>query len=160
MRIRIKLYKNLYKITSGRVFWSWKRPKRLPKSKEKPWSWSNLIFLNKITITTNFLALFLFFFPWTFLSWIRIRKLNADPDPGGKSLRMHSDPDPQPWFPLPFVAVTTEDWFNEDKARTKMPQTSTESSAGKQANQTLPDTVFKNYDDFYYDIESAGLKTR
>ena len=41
-----------------------------------------------------------------------------------------------------------------------MPQTSTESSAGKQANQTLPDTVFKNYDDFYYDIESAGLKTR
>ena len=41
-------------------------------------------FLNKITITANFLAFFMFFS--LNLSWIRIRIciLNADPVPGGK----------------------------------------------------------------------------
>ena len=52
--------------------------------------------------------------------------------------------------------VTTEDWFEDDK--TRKPGTTTESSAEKPANQTLPDSVFKNYDDFYYDVESP--KTR
>jgi hypothetical protein len=56
--------------------------------------------------------------------------------------------------------VTTEDWFNiDDDDKTKKP-TTTESSAGKPANQTLPDSEFKNYDEFYYDQESAGSKTR
>jgi hypothetical protein len=56
--------------------------------------------------------------------------------------------------------VTTEDWFNiDDDDKTKKP-TTTESSAGKPANQTLPDSEFKNYDEFYYDQESAGAKTR
>ena len=38
-------------------------------------------------------------FNWFYLkncpSWIRIRILNADPDPGSK---MNADPDPQPWM--------------------------------------------------------------
>jgi hypothetical protein len=59
-----------------------------------------------------------------------------------------------------FSLVTTEDWFNiDDEDKTKKP-TTTESSAGKPANQTLPDSEFKNYDEFYYDQESAGAKTR
>ena len=39
-------------------------------------------------IITNFLAFFQFF-PKIFPSWIRIRILNADPDPGGT---MNADP--------------------------------------------------------------------
>jgi hypothetical protein len=52
--------------------------------------------------------------------------------------------------------VTTEDWFDNDSKK----GTTTESSAAKPANQTLPDSMFKNYDEFYYDLESAGSKAR
>ena len=48
-----------------------------------------------ITISNNFLSYFMFF-TQNSPSWIRIRILNTDPDPGGK---MNADPDPQPWFP-------------------------------------------------------------
>ena len=44
--------------------------------------------LNKLVIIINFLAFFLFLFE-NFPSWIRIRILKADPDPGGK---MNADP--------------------------------------------------------------------
>ena len=48
-----------------------------------------------ITISNNFFSCFMFF-TQNSPSWIRIRILNTDPDPGGK---MNADPDPQPWFP-------------------------------------------------------------
>ena len=50
---------------------------------------------------------FLCFFPSNFPSWIRIRILNADPDPGRKmnadpdpGRKMNADPDPRPGFQL------------------------------------------------------------
>ena len=55
----------------------------------------NLPITITITISNNFLSCFMFF-TQNSPSWIRIRILNADPDPGGK---MNADPDPQPWFP-------------------------------------------------------------
>ena len=44
--------------------------------------------MNKIAVISNFLAFFCFYLK-NFPSWIRIRILNADPDPGGK---MNADP--------------------------------------------------------------------
>ena len=51
--------------------------KKVAQNFFKKWSLSiftYLIFYNKITISTNLLALFLFFFPQTFPSWIRIQE--------------------------------------------------------------------------------------
>ena len=63
-----------------------------------------LHFFNTIAITTN---CFFMFFPSNFPSWIRIRILNADPDPGRKmnadpdpGRKMNADPDPRPGFQL------------------------------------------------------------
>ena len=53
------------------------------------------------------LIVFFMFFPSNFPSWIRIRILNADPDPGRKmnadpdpGRKMNADPDPRPGFQL------------------------------------------------------------
>ena len=47
------------------------------------------VHLQLLPISLHFFCFCLKFFP----SWIRIRKLNADPDPGGK---MNADPDQDP----------------------------------------------------------------
>ena len=49
---------------------------------------ANLLKLNKIAVISNFLAFFCCY-KENFPSWIRIRIMNAAPDPGGK---MNADP--------------------------------------------------------------------
>jgi hypothetical protein len=49
------------------------------------------------TVLKNMKILDFFLFLWAFLpSWIRIRNLNADPDP---ATQINADPDPKPWLP-------------------------------------------------------------
>ena len=93
-RIRLKkLFNKLLYEELAKFVWYKEREHRLLKSKN-PGSWSKFtwIFLNKIIIITNFHT-FTWYYSLNFPSWIRIRIIYVDPDPGGKMnerIRIHS----------------------------------------------------------------------
>ena len=87
IRIRIQLKQILW-----RVFLSCKRHKRMLKSK-KQWRLCKFTLnLSKLAVITNFLAFFVCFYLTIFCPLIRIQEW--------KWMRIHADPEPQPWSAL------------------------------------------------------------